>query len=325
MGNATLNSIRRGKNNLVVSDGRRIRTEEWTVEEFLSLDSPFMRNRPVENRVKKKREELKKKLLLTHLEVKVGRAIKAFGNHKINDLFIIDGNTRWLVWFMYPELRPTYPLMVSVMDFDNEEEAVDTYLSIDSSTAAETSQEKIGGYFRSIGYVPTSKKVREGKISTTINDATKYIKYFNGVAHKNMDVFKKIEYMWDQMRYLDEWNLDPIKNLSSNLFTCMLMVGKKYGVNNLRFNEMIEDIKYETIKLDDKQYCDGVTYVMVYLFKDNPDKWYITGHKKAPELMYEMLYSLDLFMRNIPLKKKKNYSVSNSHEKNRIFFQSYFL
>lgn len=320
MSNSVIDLVKNPKSNVEFNDGKKIRTEEWSVDDFLTL-VPFMRNRPVERRVKKKRAELKK-FLLTHLEVKVGRVTKPFANYNVNDLFITDGNTRALVWLLYPELRPPYPLSVSIMDFDSEEISVETYLSMDSSTAAETSQEKIGGYFRSIEYVPTSRRVKDGNISTTVNDATKFIKYFGEIQYKKANIFNKIEFLWTELEFLDKWNLDFIKNPSSNLFTCMIMVGKKYGVNNNRFLEMIQRIQDGTIEVDDKQFCDGVHYVMVCLFKDNYDKWGITGHKKEPELMYEMLYSLDLFMRNIPLKKKKNYSVTK-HQKYREFFQSY--
>lgn len=323
MENATiLDLVKNPKSELQFNDGERIRTERWSVSQFLTL-VPFIRNRPVEQRVKKKRDELKRGFLLTHLEVKVGRVTKAFGNYRVNDLFIIDGNTRALVWLKYPELWPLLPLLVTIMDFEEEENSINTYYSIDSSSSVETSQEKIGGYFRSIEYVPTSRKVKDGKISTTINDATKYIRYFGEIPQKQSTIFNKIEHVWTEFRFIDECNLDYIKNLSSNLFTCMIMIGKKYGIKDERFVKMIEYIKDGTIELDDNHYCDGVCYVMTCLFRDNFDKWHITGHKKAPELMYEMLYSLDLFMRNILLKKKKNYSVVK-HQKYREFFQSYF-
>lgn len=321
MSNSILELVRRGENTMNFDDGKKIRTEEWPVDDFLKLD-PFARNRPVDKRVKKKREELKKKFLLTHLEVKVGRVVSPFGPYKIGDIYINDGNTRNLVWLLFPELRPNYLLLVTIMDFDSVEDSEDTYYSIDSSTAAETSQEKIGGYFRSINYFPVSKKMKEGKISTTINDATMFIKYFGDIPRNNSTIFNKIEYVWNELRFLDEWNLDSVKNLSSNLLTCMIMIAKKYGTNNQRFLQMIEHIKYGTCETNEKNFCDGVHYVMVCLLTDNPDKWYITGHKKAPELMYEMLYSLDSFMKEHPLKKKKNCSVTKN-PKHREFFQSY--
>lgn len=321
MSKTILDLVKKGESTLRFHDGKRIRTEEWSVDDFLGLD-PYMKNRPVEQRVKRKREELKKKPLLTHLEVKVGRAVSDFGKYKAGDLYINDGNTRAMVWTKFPELRPQYPLLVTIMDFDSMEDSEDTYYSIDSATAAETSQEKIGGYFRSIDYVPVSKKIKEGKISTTVNDATKFVKYFGDIPHKNATIFNKIEYVWNELRFLDEWNLDSVKNLSSNLLSCMIMVAKKYGTDNSRFLQMIEHIKDGTCERNEKNFCDGVHYVMVCLLTDNPDKWYITGHKKSPELMYEMLYSLDSFMKEHPLKKKKNYSVTKN-QKHREFFQTY--
>lgn len=321
MSNTILNLFKEGGSIAKFDDGKKIRTEEWSVEDFLKL-VPFSRNRPIDHRVKKKREELKKKFLLTHLEVKLGRAVKDFGNYKKGDIYVNDGNTRALVWSKFPELRPSVPLMVTIMDFDSMEDSEDTYYSIDSVTAVETSQEKIGGFFRSINYVPFSKKVREGKISTTVNDATKFIKYFGDIPHKNATIFDKIDYVLKELKFLDEWNLDSVKNLSSNLFTCMIMIGKKYGVDNERFLKMIEHIKDGTCEINEKGVCDGVHYVMVCLLTDNPDKWYITGHKKSPELLYEMLFSLDSYMKENLLKKKKNCSVTKN-QKHRDFFQSY--
>ena len=321
MSNTILDLVRRGESAVRFQDGKKIRTEEWPIDDFLKL-VPFARNRPVDQRVKKKRQELKKKFLLTHLEVKVGRVVGNFGSYKEGELYVNDGNTRALVWTKYPEMKPNDKLLVTIMDFDSVEDSEDTYYSIDSSTSAETSQEKIGGYFRSIEYVPVSKKIREGKISTTVNDATMFIKYFGEIQHKNSTIFDRIEYVRTELEFLDQWNLDSVKNLSSNLLCCMIMIAKKYGTDNQRFIKMIEHIKHGTCDMNDKNYCDGVHYVMVCLLTDNFDKWGITGRKKEPDLMFEMLFSLDLYMRSIPIKKKKNYSVSKN-QKHRELFQSY--
>lgn len=321
MSNTILDLVKKGESVIKFDDGKKIRTEEWSIDDFLKLD-PFTRNRPVENRVKKKRQELKKKFLLTHLEVKVGRAIQDFGPYKKGDLYVADGNTRSLVWRRYPELKPNQPLMVTIMDFDSLKDSEDTYYSIDSSTSVETSQEKIGGYFRSIGYTPISKKMREGKITTTVTDATKFVKYFGEKPHKDATVFDKIAFVWEELKFLDQWNLDSVRNLSSSLLSCIIMVAKKYGVNDQRFLRMIEHIKYGTSDLNSKDYCDGVHYVMVCLFTDNTDKWGVTGHKKCPELLYEMLFALDSYMKNNPLKKKKNNAVTKS-SKHREMFQTY--
>lgn len=320
MKNSILELLKEGKSTLTYNDGDKIRLERWSVDDVLKLE-PYYKNRPVDNRVKKKRNELKT-FLPTHLEIKIGRCMKEFGPYNVGDLFVLDGNTRSAVWKLFHDLRPTTLLMVTIIDVFGEEEGDKIYYSIDSLTSAETSQEKIGGYFRSIGYTCVSKRNKEGKISTTVNDATKFIEYFGDIPHKLATMNNKLDYILEEFKFVDGLYLDPIPNLSSNLHTCLLMIARKYKCNNERFLRMVEHMKYDTCDLNDKHYCDGVFYVTKCLFGKNKDKWFITGRQKAPELLYEMLYSLDCYINNIPLKKKKNYEVSKN-QKLKEFFQSY--
>jgi hypothetical protein len=323
MSQTILELIKQNKSASEFFDGHRVRTERWGINEFLKIPT-FYRNRPVENRLRKKKNELKKGFLYTHLDVKVGRVMSKFGPYNIGDLYVMDGNTRAMLWKMDPGMRPNEDLLVTVIDINDVNEAERTYASIDNISSAETSQEKVGGFFRSINYVPIGKRMREGRISTAVNDASRYVEYFNGVPYKEATIFDKISFFMNELSFLDKWGIDNVKNLSSNLLSCLLMIGKKYGVNNIRYHKMLDLIKHGTSEINENDYCDGTFYVMNKLYPENIDKWKITGHQKSPELLYEILYSLDCFMNSEKLRKKKNYAVSKNI-RHREFFQHYFM
>ena len=204
MSSTLLELIRNGESPMKFSDDDVIRTERWPVDDFIKL-VPYIKNRPVEKRVKKKKAELSKGFLLTHLEVKVGRAIKDFENYRKGDLFVTDGNTRALTWLKYPELKPKMRLSVVIMDFTEQKNTQTTYYSIDSSTSYETSGDKIGGFFRSIKYEPISSVMKKGNIKTTIEDATKYIKFFGNIPRNESTVDDRLNYVLEELKFLDKF------------------------------------------------------------------------------------------------------------------------
>lgn len=297
------------------------RTENWTVERFLKVP-PFYKNRDVLPRVKKKKGELEKKYLPSHINVKVGRCIKAFKNYKVGDLFVIDGNTRAEVWRQYPHLEPPIKLSVEIIDFDNKDDVEDTYYSYDNVSAVEKSNEIITGHFRDFGHTFSSKVIKSGKIKTAIIDSTKWIESINGIPNKEAKLEDKLRYYWNEIIYLDNINMDGIKKNSSNLFACLLMIGKKYGTSNRKFNKLLENLKLEFSEHNTENECDGVHHVLVNLFGANFNLWKVTGFKKSPDLICEMLFSLDQYIKGKLIPKRKDYT-SKRNDTYREFFMNY--
>lgn len=297
------------------------RTENWTFERFLKV-APFYKNRDVLPRVKKKKGELELKFLPSHISVKIGRCTRPFKNYKVGDLFIMDGNTRAEVWRQYPYLIPPTKLSVEIIDFDNKDDAEDTYYSYDNTSAVEKSNEIITGHYRDFGYTFNSKVIKAGKIKTAIIDSTKWIEYINGIPNKESKLENKLGYYLDEIIYLDNFNMDGIKKNSSNLFACLLMIGKKYGTSNRKYNKLLENLKLEFSEHNTEHECDGVHHVLVNLFGANFNLWKVTGFKKSPDLICEMLFSLDQYMKGKLIAKRKDYSIKR-HDAHREFFMNY--
>lgn len=278
-----------------------------SVDSFLKL-KPFYKNRDVMVRVKKKKKELQNGFLPSHLNVVIGVAKKSFYVYKEGDTFVLDGNTRAEVWRQNPDLKPSVPLNAVFMEFEDKELLEKTYYSIDSATAYEKVNEKLSGIFREIGFQPVSKIVQKGTIKTALDDVSAYLPIINGRIKKESTIEDVVKHFRDELEYVDSF-IDEVnkKKYSSNLFACLLMIGKKYGVNDKKYNELCHNIIFNIYGQSKETQICPIQYVMDELYTANIDIWKVTGVRKSPDLVAEMLYVLEYFMQNKMMKKKDNY------------------
>lgn len=292
------------------------RREEWSMDKFLSLP-PYEMNREVEFRVKKVAKNLALGFLPGHVEVKVGRAMSSFGRYRKGDLFRLDGNTRAEVWTKYPNLIPPVELDVTIYDFDSKDEADKTYYSIDSYESVETASDKMTGLLREMDYQAVTDTVKRGRFKSVLKLACRY-----GFDHNNKNENGKSLYLQtadskDQLRYFKEelFTLDEMPGaldsktnpkISMNVIASFLMVAKKYGVHNPRFQELVHNFVNEVTEFNDTKEVDGVHYVLNTLYNKNKNIWKYNGYssyaKGVTPVICDILYSFDSFMNrnNLP-------------------------
>jgi hypothetical protein len=296
------------------------RREEWSMDKFLNVP-PYEINREVEHRVKKVSKNLSSGFIPGHVEVKIGRAMTSFGRYKKGDLFRLDGNTRAEVWTKFPNLIPPVNLDVTIYDFHSKEEADKSYYSIDSYESVETSSDKMTGLLREMDYNALTDTVKKGRFKSILNLACRY-----GYDHDNLDKNGRPLYLQtadikDQLRFfknelfaLDNMgkSLDGKNNpkISMNVVASFLMIGKKYGINNPRFIELVNNYINEITEINDSSDVDGVHYVLTTLYTKNKNIWKYNGYssyaKGLTPVICEILFAFDCFMnhQNLPKTKK---------------------
>jgi hypothetical protein len=269
---------------------------------------PYHQNRETETRLSKISCILKTTPLPTQLEVAVGKVTKPFGPYKEGDYFRLNGNTRCEVWMVRPELMPDSVLDVKVYEVNSHEYARTLYDSFDSSDSVETPSQKVTGYLRERNYKPNNNKIKKGSFKTSIINACRYGHdengvYLNGKEYNNkFDV--KLDYYWKELVKIDSFPLNELNKDSGNVMTAFLMILKKYGVNNKKFDLLFNNFKdsITTYSLDDN--VDGVNYVFNVLYPQNHLVWTQTGFSNSFTLISKILYGFDMFMRDETICKK---------------------
>lgn len=295
--------------------------EEWDLEKFLLVPA-YQENRAIDRRIKKVIKNMKLGLP-TMYEVKVFYTLENFGNHPKNTFGKLDGNARTYVWMEYPELRTQDKVMVTIYFVRTEEEARMLYESIDSSDSAENASDKVTGYIRKMGYDPKTTRLKKGNINTALRLATRYAKNSDGIYLMATQLNPKMEYFWDQIKYLDEVGVFDMKKASNNVLSSLLLVGKKYGVDNPKYKELVfkfhNEIPTITSDLTNDMIInseDGVTFVYNTLFSNHTKDWKNDSFDSIKEenepLNCRILYSFDCFMNNIRIKKRGRKSMTNS-------------
>ena len=301
-----------------------LRMESWSYNKFSKLE-PYIRNRDVEPRVSKVVKLLSKKYLPTHSIVTVGRATKAFSKYKKGDMFRLDGNTRADAFKVNADLIPTVPFHVIIIDIESKEEADEIYYSIDSSDSVETSANKNTGYLRERDYTATSMSVKNGNFKTAIDIACRYTFDDNGQLLDKAPFDKKLDYFWDELTYIDKWlpKSKKVKSKMSGSVVCgLLLIGKKYGVQNERFNLLLDNFKNEVTEINTATEADGVHYVLTTLYEKNSEVW--TRITKNIPLITTIHYSLDKFMLGETINKRSGIpNTKKFSEKLMEFFQDY--
>jgi len=282
-----------------------MRTELWSYEKLSKLE-PVSINRNTELRLEKVAKRLRKKYLPTHSVITVGHVTKAFDSYKKNDMFRLDGNTRFDIYKIEPDLIPKVPFTVIIIDLDNWEDTKDIYYSIDNIDASEKPNEKITGVFKYLKYDPVSKVIRNGNIKRAIDFISKYDTDSNGLRiQTNYSLEDKISRYFDVIRVLDISEVTSSKVHSAGLLACLIMVGMKYGVDNERYGLLCLNLKYGFTTHHDENEVDGAYYVYEFLYNTYQKSWTQYGvfnFGKSPVII-RTLYGFDMFMKNKNINK----------------------
>lgn len=281
----------------------KTKNELWSYTKLSKLPA-YNRNRKIDHRVPKLTKILKKGFVPTQAEIAVGVVVTPFGGYNKNDKFIINGNTRMLVYKNNPELIPSIPFDVKIYECSDYDQTYLLYSSFDSSDSVETSSDKVSGYLREIGYEPISKVIATGKFKTALDIASMYTSDDNGNYLQNMDFPKKLNYFREEFYYIDHSNLDLYyKRYSGNLLASLFLIAKKYGVNNSRLALLTKNLQNGITTINNGREIDGVHYVYNDLYLNNLKHWKSTSYSNYPTACSQILYCLDKFMKNETLNK----------------------
>jgi hypothetical protein len=291
-----------------------MRTEYWSYEKLSKLD-PVSINRNTEIRLEKVAKRLRKKYLPTHSIIIVGHVTKAFDSYKKNDMFRLDGNTRFDIYKIEPDLIPKGLFTVIILDLDNWEDTKEIYYSIDNTDAAEKVNEKITGIFKYLKYDPVSKIIRNGKIKRAIDFVAKYDIDSDGLrVDTNYTLEDKITRYFEVIEYLDNSEVTNSKIHSAGLLACLIMVGMKYGVEHERYGLLCSNIRFGFSSYHDENEVDGAYYVYEFLYNAHKNYWTKYGVfnvSKSPVII-RTLYGFDMFMKNININKNKKWKKTGS-------------
>lgn len=297
-----------------------MRTEFWSYDKLAKLD-PVIINRDTEMRLAKVSKRLEKKYLPTHSIIIVGRAVKAFDDYRKNEMFRLDGNTRFDVYQVKPELIPKTPFLVIIIDIDNWKDVEDIYYSIDSDQAVEKSNEKLTGLLRYKDYDAKSDIIKKGQFKRAIDIACRYGNNSKGVYLQTADMMTKLDHYWDVLAHMDKLGITNMNGRrTATVLACLLMVGKKHGTNR-RFDLLFNNLKNGLTTVNNSSEVDGVHYVYSSLFDRYKDLWSTSNEYSvvSSPLTVRMLYGFDMFMKNKNIPKKQKLSQKNLQE----FFQYY--
>jgi len=282
------------------------RQELWPYERFDKL-APYELNRDIEHRVGKVVKLLAEKYLITHSMVVVGRAIKPFGRYNTNDYFRLDGTTRAEAYRLRPDLVPNKPFLVTVIDFDNKEDADAHYYSIDSSYSVETSSDKVTGYLRERDYNAMSRIIQKGRFKVSLDNACRYGHNEDGLYLQTAPFNKKLDYFWDEITYIDSLGLDDIERYSAHILTVFLLIAKKYGVHNERFNLLVENYKNGVTTINDGREVDGVHFVYNDVYSKNIKMFKLNNRSVSGGLICQILFAFNKFMMNDTIKRNTRF------------------
>ena len=296
---------------------------EMSYDEFSKIPT-YNRNRFVDDRINAMRKKLSK-YRLTHSRIVVGVVMSPFGPYTIGDLILLDGNTRQATLKYYPELIPQNPYTADFIEVYDADEAYDVYRTIDSTDAVETSSNLITGILREIGYTPQSKKWKKGGFGSILNWASKFAYDDNGLFLGKADKFAMTAFYWDQFVYFDKDGLvDDIDNNCVTFMAALFLCGKKYDVENDRFNLMVNNIVHKVTTVNNESYVDPIHFMMNTLYWDRPKSWKSGSYSIAPAIIGQILQCLDMFINNELIEKSKIKKILNSdNEKDERYFKFY--
>jgi len=314
-----------------------VETKIFSTADFLRSKSVHCQ-RMIDNRLKSIRKILSTKLLPTHLEVALVKVNFSDGYYERGKLYSINGNTRKEIWCENLFQQSPDFLYATIYFANNRTEIEEIYNSIDSVKSVESVGDKISGQYRANNFVPQSKKFKTRGIARPIQLA--YLCYNNGATTTSsvteIQNKKEYEFFKDELEFLDDkfiqLNNDKVKAkkyASSNIMASLLIIGKKYGINNPRYVELVHNLINEipTRKEGVKGLNDGVSVVWGDLYqKHMNDGWVDASGGGGPVMIGKLLYCLDAYMNNTDITIRPSNSIKGivlNDEKSKELFKTY--
>ena len=279
------------------------RQEEWSYNKFQNME-PYEINRRTDERVKKVINLLADKYLPTHSEIAVGRIVNPWGRYKQNDMIRLNGNTRAHALQLRPDLIPPVPFKVNIYDIHSKEEGDNLYYSFDSDKSVETTNDKCTGLLRERDYEAMSNLIIKGKYKGAIDRASYYAEDDFKQSIRNVPFKEQLDFFWDDLRFLDTKFIDRLPRYSNCTFTALLMVSKKYGVENPMISLLIDNLFNGVTTFNDGVNVDGAHHIYYDLYSEFGPLWTTTSRNHFPEIIGKILFSMDAFINGQSLNKK---------------------
>lgn len=319
------------ENNFLTIEHKTLQTEG-----FLKTP-PVHCQRLIEHRINGITKVLFYKLIPTHLEVSIIKVNFSDNYYQKGHVYSINGNTRKQIWSDNPDMRPKF-VYTTIYFADNRKEVEEIYNSIDSSKSVENTGDKISGLYRTYNFTPKSKKFKGRAIGRPLEFA---YACFNGGQFQKYSIVeinntKEFDFFKDELQLLDEhyvrFNTDKLKSKkfsSSNIMAALLIIGKKYGVNNPRYSLLLDNLFNEIAirKEGVSGLNDGVSVVWGNLYDKHQDhEWVASDGGGGPKMIAKILYCLDAFMNDIDISIRSNTSskgIVMNDEKSKEYFKTY--
>lgn len=242
-----------------------INTYWMPYEEYAKLDEVFCQ-RDTEGRLSRAQKHLGK-LLPEHCVVHVCRLLKddyVLGKkYKAGHLFRVDSNTRALNWAVGGSDSIPSHLFVIEYSFEDTERIRECYNTFDSPDSVERNQEKLYGILSGMyRYTPQSPKLVKGQIITALNKACHfyYPDTWNQTSAKASELPGQVGAFLEEIKVLDSF-LKDASSWDQALVCAALMSLKKYGVDNDKLNEALQDINDKAGSTKGKDW-DGISHIV---------------------------------------------------------------
>jgi len=216
------------------------------------------------------------------------------------NLEIANGNTRRYCWETGKAPRPT-TLFAEIYHVANQDEARAIYNSFDSEKSVEKSPDKFTGAFRELNMNIQSKNMKKG--SGLVNTMKDCIKYYPDASitktRKNpkfiiesTKLFKNELLKLDEILFSFEQQRITVKP-STKVKTTILMMMKKYGINNEKLLDGINELfRGRCLWPGDGQPTDGISFLNKEL-----DRHHYTPQSTRHKLDEQLDFYLTCFIR----------------------------
>ena len=219
--------------------------------------------------------------------------------YKAGTRFIIDSNTRSLIWALGASDQIPQEVKVIEYSYDSLDAIRQSYNTFDSTESVERNQEKLHGIFQMYNYTPVSSKLQKGQILSALNKACHfyYPDEWNQTTVKTEALPGQVGVFLPEIKALDKFLTYDVWDQA---LTCMgLMALKRYGTDNVRLNKGLQMINdgYCVIEGKGKQ-MDGISQIV--------DEWKTsdffdvkgTGWAVLNMTVSYSLYWIDKYMKN---------------------------
>lgn len=186
----------------------------------------------------------------TLTEVAIGVVTKDFEDpeskhkYKVNDVFVIDGNTRQHYWKMYPEkAKLTGDLTAKIHYLSSMDDVVYSYYPYNNAKSSEKASEILQGLARRYNWAPRQTVFVKGGYKTAMSWAC------TGVLDKP-SLFEEFHYCFEELKLLDSVSKNSantitnpnLKSLKSQAIIAACLIALKIYSNNLRMHDFIDRI-----------------------------------------------------------------------------------